>query len=414
MSKIKPLLFLITIILLASSVFSFVFFQNVWLLRKWNIPIDPPGFHDSRQFAWAAEAYAQGYDPLIKNPVNPRGHQLNYPRIWHLLFALGINESHVNILGSIVVILFFIGIGIFWFSGKFNNLTYVILSIAILSSAVMLGIERSNIELVLFFILSLAIAVNYSSSTLALPFFLFASFLKLYPIFGFVYLLKENKKKFWSLFLIALGIFTIYFFYTFIDTMRVYTTTPQLPNSSMGMNVWWLGLNNRRLFDLHLSPTVILYLKTLSYVMVFLIVTGALFLSFRNKELNRFREGEYIDSFRVGAGIYIGCFIAIINADYRLIFLIFTIPQLVSWSYSNERGFSPVPLVTLSAMLFSLWSSFFMHFLGRKTTFILEESCNWIVLAGLLYLFLSSLPDWFRGYLRRPFSRIKVFRGIAS
>ncbi len=414
MSKIKPLLFLVTILILAASVFSFVFFQNVWLLRKWNIPIDPPGFHDSRQFAWAAEAYAQGYDPLIKNPVNPRGHQLNYPRIWHLLFALGINESHVNILGSIVVILFIIGIGIFWFSGKFDNLTYLILSIVALSPPVMLGVERSNIELVLFFILALAIAINYSSSMFALPFFLFASFLKLYPVFGFIYLLKENKKKFWSLFSLAIGVFIIYMIFTFYDTLRVYNTTPQLPNSSMGMNVWWLGLNNRRLFDLHLSNSLILFLRTLSYVMVSLIFSGALFFSFRNKDENIYSQGQHLDAFRVGAAIYIGCFITIINADYRLIFLIFTVPQLVSWFYAKERSFSLIPLVTLSAMFLSLWSDFIMYFLGRNTTFILEESCNWIVFAGLLYLFLASLPDWFRDYLRRPLSRIKVLRGIAS
>jgi hypothetical protein len=148
--------------------------------------------------------------------------------------------------------------------------------------------------------------------------------------------------------------------------------------------------------------------------MVFLIITGALFLSFRNKELNRFRQGEYIDSFRVGAGIYIGCFIAIINADYRLIFLIFTIPQLVSWSYNRERGLSPIPLVTLSAMLFSMWSHFFIHFLGRKPTFLLEESANWIVLAGLLYFFFSSLPEWFRDYFGGPFSEKPASGKITS
>lgn len=403
MNWVKPLLFIATILLLATAIFSFVFFQNVWLLRKWNIPIDPPGFHDSRQFAWAAEAYAQGYDPLIKNPVNPRGHQLNYPRIWHLLFALGINESHTNILGSIVVILFFIGIGIFWFSGKFDNLTYVILSIAILSPAVMLGVERSNIELVLFFILSLALIVNYYSIISALFLFIFASLLKLYPFFALVYLLKENRKKFWTLFLSALGIFMIYAVFSFNDFIQVFKTTPQLVGSSFGINVWWMGLRNSRFFGLPISDSLALFLKAISYLSAFLILLSSLLLSMRLKNTKQYEQGQYLDAFRVGASIYIGCFILMNTHDYRLIFLIFTVPQLTAWLVNKGKNISLPPLVTLSAMLLSLWSSFIMHFLGRKTTFAIEEFSNWIIFAGLLYLFFSSLPDWFKDYIRQPF-----------
>ena len=154
MNKTRLLLFIFLILTISVSIFSFVFLDNDFFIRKWNLPLSPPGFFDSRQFTWAAESHALGYDPLVDNPVHPRGMKLNYPSIWHLLFNLGINESHTNIFGSIVVILFFIGIGIFWFSRKFDNITYMFLCAALLSPAVMLGIERSNIELILFFIFS--------------------------------------------------------------------------------------------------------------------------------------------------------------------------------------------------------------------------------------------------------------------
>ncbi|MHA2040083.1 MAG: hypothetical protein ACW98X_27045 [Promethearchaeota archaeon] len=379
MTRIKPLSYIITILIIAISV--------------------------------ASESYAQGFDPLVENPANSisTGQQLNYPKIWHLLFLTGMDQSHTNLAGSIVVFTLFIGLGLFWFLNKFDNLTYIILSLAVLSSAVMLGIERANIELVLFFIISSALVVNYSSSTKALFLFLFASVLKLYPIFGLFYLLKENKKKFWVLFLSAISIFIIYLLFTFADSMRVYATTPKLAGSSFGMNVWWMGLIHRRFFDIHMADSVVLFLRTLSYVMVFLISAGTLFFSLRNNDKDRFRQGEYLDAFRVGAGIYIGCFIVITNSDHRLLFLIFTIPQLVSWFHNRGRGFSLVPLITLSAMIFSLWSTFIMRILGRKMTFVLEEFSNWIVLACLLYLFLASVPDWFSNYLRWPFSRIKLF-----
>ena len=407
MNMIRPSLFVVTILILTVSIVSFVFFDNNFFIRKWNIPLATPGFLDSRQFAWASEAHAQGYDPLVENPVNPNGHPLNYPRIWHMFFALGINESHTNIIGSIVVILFFIGVGVFWFSNKFDTLTYFLLSIVILSPAVVLGIERSNIELILFFILSLALTVNYYSNISAFFLFVFASILKLYPVFGFVYLLKENKRRFWVLFLSALGIFILYAILTLDDLMLVYKTTPKLVGSSLGLNVWWMGLLHPRFFNLPLSDSLVLILKSLSYISAFLILSATFYFSILHKNAGLFRPGKYINAFRVGSAIYIGCFLIINSHDYRLIFLIFTIPQLVAWLRDKENGLSLVPLVTLSAILFLLWNAFIMRFLGRKLTFAMEEFSSWIVLAGLLFLFFSSLPDWFRNYLRRPFSIIK-------
>ena len=407
MTRTRLLLFISTILLITVSISLFVFLDNDFMIRKWNIPFAYGGFLDSRQLAWASESFAQGYDPLIENPNNPAGHQLNYPRIWHLLFAFGINESHTNLIGSIVVILFFIGIGIFWFSRKFDNFTYLILSIVILSPAVMLGIERSNIELILFFILSLALTINYRSSISALSLFIFASILKLYPVFGFIYLLKENKKRFWILFISALGIFFIYAALSFNDFIRVYSTTPKLVGSSFGINIWWMGLRHGRFFNLPLSDSLALSLKIFSYVTALLTLAVTLFLSMRNKENRLLSEAQYIDAFRVGAGIYIGCFLLMNTHDYRMIFLIFTIPQIVAWLREKKRDISLVSKTTLAAMMFSLWSFFVMHFLGRKITFAMEEFSNWIMLAGMLYLFFASLPEWFRNYLRRPSSRIQ-------
>ena len=93
----------------------------------------------------------------------------------------------------------------------------------------------------------------------------------------------------------------------------------------------------------------------------------------------------------------------------RLIFLIFTVPQLAAWLSKKDNGLSLVPHITLLAMVFSFWSFFITRFLGQKLTFILEEFSNWVILAGLLYLFLVSVPGWFNDYLRRPLSKIMNF-----
>ncbi len=407
MKKSNFFLFILTIIFLAVTIFSYVFFDNNFSIRQWNLPLSPPGFHDSRQFAWASESFAMGYDPLIENPQNPRGHQLNYPRIWQLPFHLGINESHTNIIGTIVVIIFFVGMGLFWFSRKFDNLTYLMLFILFLSPAVMLGVERSNIELILFSVLSLAILVNYHSSIPALLIFIFASILKLYPVFGFIYLLKENKKRFWRLFLSALGVFIVYGIISLNDFKQVFETTPKLVNSSFGMHVWWLGLRNGRIFAIPLSESVMTFFTVFSYIISLLVVGATLFFGIRDKCPKRYMSGEHLDAFRVGAGIFIACFLLMNTHDYRLIFLIFTAPQLVAWMRDKAGNLSFVPLITLVSIAISMWNAFIMRFLGRKITFTIEEICNWIILTGLLYMLFASVPDWFKDYLRKPFFQQK-------
>jgi hypothetical protein len=370
---------------------------------------------DARQIGVAAELYAQGYDPLKENLFNSAGRYqgLNYPRIWHILFATGINQSHAYLIGSIFAILFLIGVGIFWFSREFDNLTYFILSILILSPPVILGIERGNIEMVIFFVLAAALIIYYYSSISTVLLVIFASFLKLYPVFAFAVLLKEQKKKFWVLFITACVICISYVLFTLDDLKQIYLIQPQNPKSSYGLNVFWMGLTHPRILNLQLSHNVIMAFKVFSYISVIAIFIGALIFSLRTYNSNMFYQGKHLDAFRVGAGIYIGCFLLGTNYDYRLIFLIFTIPQLVAWLRNKEKEILFVPLITLFAIVFSLWSFFIERFIRQKLTFLLEEFSNWIILAGLLYLFFASLPDWFNDYLRRPLSKIMNFDGEA-
>jgi hypothetical protein len=403
MNRIKLLFFIGIILIITLAIFSEVYLKNYNLIGKWNIPYDAPGFKDSYQYAWASESYALGYDPLIENPVNPRGHQLNYPRIWHIFFYLGVNESHANIIGTLVIILFFTGMAIFWFSSKFDKTTYLFLSMIFLSPATMLGVERSNIELIIFFIISIAIAVDRYSRIASLSVIEFASILKLYPVFGFVYLLKEDKRKFWKLFFIASTLFIIYIILTFNDLIQIYKTTPKLSGSSFGVNVWWMGLRNPRFFNIHISENIEIFFRIISYTMAFIILLITLYKSIGSQIAETYRDGEYLDIFRIGAAIYIGCFIFINNHDYRLIFLSFTIPQIIEWIKKRRHKIFSVSSITLIAMLFSLWSFFIMRFLGRKVTFLIEEFSNWVVLSGLLFLFFASLPEWFTIYLKQYF-----------
>jgi len=104
-------------------------------------------------------------------------------------------------------------------------------------------------------------------------------------------------------------------------------------------------------------------------------------------------------AFWLGAGIYIGTFLLGNNWDYRLMFLLFTLPQLAGWARGKNGFFTAITRITLGALIVSSWYlfldkwfSFFKH--GHQLAYLLDESANWILFAGLIYLFIYSLPDW--------------------
>ena len=116
------------------------------------------------------------------------------------------------------------------------------------------------------------------------------------------------------------------------------------------------------------------------------------------KDDNKIENNKYIDAFRVGAGIYIGTFLFGHNWDYRLMFLIFTIPQIVTWIKQKNICYFLAASLTLPAIILSLWYLIFARIINYYLTFnlgfVIDEFFNWVVFSGLVYLFLSSLPNW--------------------
>ncbi|HEY9658325.1 MAG TPA: hypothetical protein V6C65_07730, partial [Allocoleopsis sp.] len=105
-----------------------------------------------------------------------------------------------------------------------------------------------------------------------------------------------------------------------------------------------------------------------------------------------FKQGNdsYIDAFRAGAGIYIGTFFLGNIWLYRLMFLIFVVPQLISWRSDARRGF--ISLIALVSMIISCWSLWGASIISERWIFLIDEICNWVLFATLFYLFMSSMP----------------------
>ncbi|WP_208345622.1 hypothetical protein [Aetokthonos hydrillicola] len=397
----KKVLFSVFLLAFISSCLIFVFFGYNAIWTFWNVPTMSPHFADTRAITSGAEAHALGYDPLYNNVRDPWQRPMNLTHLWQILFYFGLNQSHTTLIGSIFIILFFLSP--FIFIKTLPTSTACVLSFAFISPAVMLGVERATPDLFLFFLLALGLRIGYTSTIAETFFVLFASFLKLFPIFGIFFLLKESKFRFWGLFTLACTVFLIYIIFTFNDVKQMVHVTPRGTEYSYGVNVFWM-----RLEELTQSPhlkniSVIIQSlgKKLSYLTLITIFIVSGLSVFRKRDINLLENEQHIDAFRLGAGVYIGTFMFGNNWDYRLIFLIFTIPQIVSWIKKKINPYSLICCFILPAIILSFWYLIVKQILGSNLAFLIDQFSKWVVFSGLVYLLLASLPSWLSSYFYR-------------
>ena len=332
-------------IALLSVLFGFYGYEHTW--RLWKIPVMSPAFADIRTITHGAESYRQGYDPLFHNPADHSQREMNYPRIWQCLYIFGINKTHTIYLGLFIILLFVMAIYLCF--PMMDNLTVAALMFGLFSPAVLLGVERGNIDLLMFSILSLAVFMARKYCLISTLLIWITFFLKLFPIFGLAVLLRLDRTKFIQMVGISLVIAALYIILTFDDLTQIYHATPKRTSISYG-----IGVIGEKIGYYWNIPG--LFIIKLSYLSVFAAIPWMLFI-LRNSRyaLNITRVGNNLDFFRVGSAIYIGTFLLGHNHDYRLVFLLFTIPQLMSWARHSTRHVSWISRTILLAIFMLLW-----------------------------------------------------------
>lgn len=384
-----------------------ILFLSLWIAifgfssfrQFWNMPQTPLIFPDSHTIITGAESHALGYDPMFKNIADPYDREMNYPRIWQCLFWLPINRDHLVILAGTFILLFFVGI--FLFLKPINTQTALFLSAVAFSPSAIFGLQSGNNDLAVFFVVALALRLGYRSKIWGSVAMFFAAILKVFPIFGLAQLLTEDKRDVWRILMPLAALFLIYFWISLDDFRQIYNATPRGRSGAYGVYVLPMMiekiLRKWTVFP-ELRAWVIAAAPVFFYGVAGLIFLISLYALFGQNASPRPVTGVNISPFRVGACIYIGSFLLASNWNYRMIFLIFTIPQLFAWLSIADIRLSRILRITLAGILFSCWSMFIQGILGSYI-FILDEIANWIVFSGLIYLFLASLPNWLFGAL---------------
>ena len=348
---------------------------RVWSL--WCIPQQTPHFADLRIVAGGAESAAQGFDPLVQNPKDPWERPLNYPRIWTELQHVGFDQSHVTITGVALVVLFILGLIIA--VPKSDALGTAMVLAAVFSPAVMLGMERGNIDLLMFFMIAVSLALFRKNETASFIGIMLAFVMKIFPVFVMGVFLGSKNLRRW--FITSLVVGGVYVALIACDLPLISAATLMGDTLSYGMNVLW----NKAM---SVNASVGTLVKYGSYLMVLLV--GVFAISASRSEFTE-EPSTSLDAFRVGAAVYVGTFLLGNNWDYRLMFLIPAIPQLRYWSASSVVFVRRISKLMLLALAMSLWHLTLDALLdlipgGNYLGFALDEMANWTLFGGLAWL----------------------------
>ena len=284
----------------------YLIFQNSFW-EFFLVPIGKIEFHDFRCVLEWNRLYENFLNTeLTYNDRN--GCPINYPKIWILISKSLSNESLFN-----VILLINYGLYTYIFYYLIKNQNSFIYIYFYISGASFLLLERGNLEIIIFILIFLFL-INKKFLKI---FFLFLSIiLKIFPIFALVSIL--NKKNILP-FICTTTLALLYFLITFSDLELIFRNTPKTGDMSYGT----LAISINLIKHLHLEINYYL----ISFILVLLIIL--IYIIFFRKILisEKFTNSEM---FLTGSSIYCMTFILSSNHDYRLIFLIFSIPLILN------------------------------------------------------------------------------------
>lgn len=359
----------------ASTVFAL--FPTAW---SWfGVDHLTPPFIDLRAVATGMDSHRAGYDPLVHNAHDPLGRALNYPRIWLLLGRVGFSERHTVPAALCLIAAFYASV--LMLVGRVNVAGGVVYSLLICSPAVMLGVERGNIDLFIFTLLSAAAAVLGKPRWNRVGYLgiAIAAILKLFPIFALAVVTRERMRRGIIVAVALASAFALYLFLIGGDLALVLNSTQQGAYISYGRGVLFERLRD---YGLQLNPQLV------SAAAVGVVISGAAAVALRWRGMLSF-DVAVGEKLLIGAAIYAGTFMLLNNFNYRLIFALLMIPQMLKW-LGRDRQMRRVSIFGLAVLTAVLLCS---AQLGRWQ-FLFKESANWLLFALTIFLLVQAVAQW--------------------
>ena len=293
----------------------------------------PPHF-DLRFYQYPAMAISVGKNPLFathefwRTPLFLQ-YGLNIYFLPAFKFAYFLNlHKEIYFIGFAILVIFFYIICVSSLLKIKKNSFWIL--ILFFSNSSMLGIERTNNDLIIFcLIYYAAVFPNFIGVSLAM----LATYIEFWPIFsgiGFI------KKKIKILFLICSVIFMLIFYKAIF-----YLNMEPILAEWFSFGAKSLSVTIKRVFNLDVSYLAIVGLLIIITFLT-LIISGF-------KLEHKKKPDDFVERlFLIGATLYISLFIIASNFDYKLIFLLFCVPYLSLLKNIFEKWFILLTIIVAS------------------------------------------------------------------
>lgn len=360
-------------------------FRGLTGTTPWSTVGVEPGdrsFADLRSVTSSWDCERHGISAFPNNPCDPFHRPANYPRIWTQASHLGLGQADTVPIG--------VGIGVVFFLAALaavGPLTLgegAVVGAALLAPATLLGVERGNVDLLMFALVALGILLVRRSAWLGAAPIALAAVLKIFPGFALAMLLRKRQRR--PATAVAFVVLLAYGIATLDDIRTLRSVIPRETVNSYGAGV---VVQSLRLAGVSWTQSAaeVRYVR-LAVIALGLLLALALVLLVRGGSDGGADEHR-LDAFWAGAGVYVGSYVFGSNFDYRLAFLVLCVPQLCAWA---RRGGAPVPWpgVALAALLATLWLSstvpplpFGLQHWYVTLAFPPEEVLNWLLFGWL-------------------------------
>jgi hypothetical protein len=205
-----------------------------------------------------------------------------------------------------------------------------------------------------------------------------AAVLKIYPFFALGYGLRPRSRRSLGVLSGAAALLVLYIALTAGDLRAMRLVTERSFVLSYGIETTDLLLRERLGLDANGLRAVL--------TVTALLILAAAFGATRRLAPVPPDDSRHLDAFRIGAGIFLGTFVLVSSWDYRLMFLFFTVPQLLDWieSERRRRDVRLAAWVSLILVYIVVWKT--------GNTPVAHLALTWLLFALLGYLFARTLP----------------------
>ncbi len=319
-----------------------------------GVPAASLPFEDLHNVIGAWICHREGIAVLPVNPCDPYQRPADFPRIWLLLSSLGIGQGQAVALGVGLAVVFFVAavLVVPTGAGVGTALAYVL---AVCSPAVMLGVERGNPDLILFPLVLAAVVVTTRTlgrQVVTGALLVLVSILKFYPVLSAGFLLRRATRGSLAVLAVVAVAFLVYVAATYHQIHEILSSIPQSNLLTYGVRraTQWFSAAAVELtgsFGWYRPWDIVLAVVGIALGWL---ASRRLRLRLAAPPSDRAEQRD-LDLFWAGACIYVGSYAIFMSQDYRLIFLLLTVPQIVRWA----RARITLAYVTVPALLATLW-----------------------------------------------------------